>query len=122
MIDRLNCVHGNFKDYKDHEEYHPTMDYFNCGHEENLLPYPLLLYPFASTREHELCDAMGQLAMAGQDICISEEHVSMVTNIINRNAKIFRLAISLPPPAQVDPLKIELTINVTTSALTAGGI
>lgn len=106
MVSRLNHIRTEEKDL---DPDHPRINYFTARSEPDPFPDPSLLDPLDENQHNEIQKATSCMVQSAHLAGLSVTETQDLQDLVNANIDIFRTGLSSGPPADIKPLKIELT-------------
>lgn len=107
MIARLNRIEGDIT-LNEQDTTRPHVNYYSVREEEDPFPDSSLLDPIDSSQESEINDSLIRMMDTASKNGLSEIETEELSKIVNEHKNIFRVSFSSGPPANVEPLRIEL--------------
>lgn len=107
MIARLNRMTNEDFDAR------PRVNYYDVRDEEDPFPDKSLLDPVDSSQHDEIAQDVEKMVQTAVDNGFPDDNVPQLKKIVNDHMDIFRTSFSSGPPANIEPLQIDVAPDAT---------
>lgn len=109
MIARLNRQRGDEPSTMHSTDSRPRVNYFEVREEEDPFPDSSLLDPIDNSQHGDIEVELHNMIERARGNGLDDKQTQQLSDVVNEFKDIFRTSFSRGPPANVEPLKIELT-------------